>query len=303
MNNSPLNVCAIVLAFRNFIRRQWRGEFPLWLSLWGGLCLVLIVIWVLNLTLGRVEELTQRWDSAYTKAAIVVFFYGVTGSLETLWLVGAWRSSNKASPQAKSVITRFLANITIMLVSLVVFSFFVRGLVPQFENSYFDILGDPQQGARGVRLIESNKEIEVYGFISRSVTSSLGKAVAEHPGITTVRFDSPGGRVDSARNMRDLIKSRHLDTFVSGQCNSSCTIAFLGGHNRLITPTARMGFHAPGDGAAISRLASRELEEEAVAEGVTPSFAKKAYTSPKLWFPTASVLKSAGVATDITNRN
>ena len=50
-----------------------------------------------------------------------------------------------------------------------------------------------------------------------------------------------------------MIHARKLDTYVGRMCASACTIAFLAGHQRFATETARLGFHqAHGPGLSIA---------------------------------------------------
>jgi hypothetical protein len=77
------------------------------------------------------------------------------------------------------------------------------------------------------------------------VTQGLERFLNAMAGVRTVRLNSNGGRILEAHRMSDLITSRNLATFVARDCLSACTIVFLGGKERFMLPTVRLGFHQP----------------------------------------------------------
>ena len=85
-------------------------------------------------------------------------------------------------------------------------------------------------------------------------------------------LDSPGGSLDEGVRIAELLGERFTATVVpaGAECLSACAVAFMGGtfgwyeyifNMRVMHPTARVGFHAPGltisdgayDGASVMR--------------------------------------------------
>ncbi len=114
--------------------------------------------------------------------------------------------------------------------------------------------------ASGVIEADSHKKLANFIATSKDV-----------PPVRTIVFDRPGGSVSGALAMGRLIRSRGYDTalekdyqeellFNDGMrdialntvCASACSLAFLGGKNRLVDRDARYGvhqFYSKGSGA------------------------------------------------------
>jgi hypothetical protein len=75
----------------------------------------------------------------------------------------------------------------------------------------------------------------------RSKTSFLSKAI--------ISFRSDGGNVVAGIQIGESIRLKGFTTVVAGNagCASACAIAWLGGTPRLMSPEARIGFHAAYD--------------------------------------------------------
>lgn len=88
----------------------------------------------------------------------------------------------------------------------------------------------------------------------------INRKKSELPPVTVLVFDSPGGSVFGAMELGTVIRQNRLDTQQSGgyshqvefnvidivknaKCASSCTLAFVGGINRVLDPDAKFGIH------------------------------------------------------------
>jgi hypothetical protein len=103
-----------------------------------------------------------------------------------------------------------------------------------------------------------------------------------------------------------LIKARNLSTYVASDCLSACTIIFLSGTERLISPGGKLGFHQPDFPGLTSKerqeiLADQEQRLEQL--GVSPAFAHKANmaTPDDMWYPAISELVAEHVVTRVVN--
>jgi hypothetical protein len=59
-----------------------------------------------------------------------------------------------------------------------------------------------------------------------------------------VVLSSPGGNVVAAIQIGEFIRLRGWATAVLDECDSACAMIWLGGVNRVMAPTAKIGFHA-----------------------------------------------------------
>jgi hypothetical protein len=97
---------------------------------------------------------------------------------------------------------------------------------------------------------------------------------------------------------------RGLSTFVTQQCVSACTIMFLGGKQRYLQSTAKLGFHQPyfqGMTANDQRIAIAREQARLQNFGLSHAFAGRANAaSPSgMWFPEQSELLREHVVTSI----
>jgi hypothetical protein len=102
------------------------------------------------------------------------------------------------------------------------------------------------------------------------------------------------------------MRDRKLATYSATECVSACTIAFLGGERRYLSPQARLGFHSTSfgslDGKALPNL-NTEMRVTLRAKGAPSWFIEKALgTSPdSMWYPTHEELISAGVVSRVVD--
>jgi len=94
-----------------------------------------------------------------------------------------------------------------------------------------------------VDYVASNRTIEIIGPFGPGIAEKLRQVLTKHPDVEWVNLSSPGGAVTEGRRVRDLINSRHLNTYVRTVCVSACTLAFIGGAERVIHRDAVIGFH------------------------------------------------------------
>lgn len=103
------------------------------------------------------------------------------------------------------------------------------------------------------------------------------------------------------------MRGRHLTTTVDKYCDSACTLVFLAGHQRLIAPDAKLGFHQPWIvGMSSDEIAAIDQRDRRYMEGLgIPSwFIDKSYATPNdsAWYPTISELTQAGVINGVSDR-
>ena len=111
----------------------------------------------------------------------------------------------------------------------------------------------------------------------------------------------PGGRQAAAYALFDMFRKRGLATHVEGDCLSACTIAFLGGVDRSISPGGRLGFHRgsfPGLSDSDMYETNRDFRRFLLYQAkLTPQFVDRVFaTRPDdIWEPTPQELLAGRV--------
>lgn len=95
--------------------------------------------------------------------------------------------------------------------------------------------------------------IRVLGNVETGFAAELQAAIDANPAVTRVALGSAGGNVGEAVRAGRYIRQRKLDTELYNNCQSACSLVFLGGVERRIwSPYPKLGFHRiAADGAAI----------------------------------------------------
>lgn len=272
------------------LRRHWRGELPLSLSLTVGLVLAALPLGAFYAVLAVYgAEVRAPW----AMLAVLVAFHALVPVCLAWYGVGAWRAARghgawgwlaRAGVSAGAVVILAAAGLSAMLT------------VPEGWDAFRD---DPAWDPTTVRLRADGKAVLVDGPMRWSVVTQLDNLLRTHPEIRLVRVSGPGGRVSTGLELFDMIRARGLETLVTGDCSSACTDAFLAGKRRWLGPSARLGFHQGGiagsTDAAIDNAAARVYR----AAGLAPDFIQRVLTGGfGLWVPTQEELLAARAATD-----
>lgn len=288
---------------RSYIARHWRGELSLPVSYFVNGMLVgflaYVVITALAPFIGRIGTPVGVF------AAIVgIWLFALS---ITFWqVVGIWRSADRHPARGGSKGWATVAKIMVVIGILQTVHLFGTSGIPQIREGIQIVRGDISMGEHALRVLNNGTEIELAGGITVGVANEIEQLLAENPGVHTVHLNSGGGRIVEAENIRNLIEQRGLDTYVSAECLSACTIAYLGGKRRFIDADAKLGFHAgtyPGSSEGDVESINRSMVEAAVSRGVDRAFAEMAYMSEseEFWKPDNTALIAAGFVTEISN--
>lgn len=149
-----------------------------------------------------------------------------------------------------------------------------------------------------IRVLPGGSEVEISGSFSQAVPRSFAAVLAGTPQVRAVRLESPGGYVQPALAVADIIRTRGLDTYVGRFCASACTLVFLGGRHRYLAPDARLGFHQAIAPNAAQERVDTVLRRAYDAAGMPSSFIDHVLRTPSqgLWFPTRDELREAGIS-------
>jgi hypothetical protein len=186
-------------------------------------------------------------------------------------------------------------------------SVFLAKGVPQINALTTLAFGDDPLGKYQIHLLRHGTELEISGPLTFGLTNDVRRILDANTHIKVMHLNSDGGRLAEARHLRDLIRERSLTTYTATRCSSACTIAFLGGHKRLIAAEARLGFHQytfPGMDQKDLQAEYAKDRRSMVAAGVSPAFAKRAFLAPntEMWYPTPQELLQAGVITGFASK-
>jgi hypothetical protein len=145
-------------------------------------------------------------------------------------------------------------------------------------------------------------EITITGSINLKQYNAF-RDIIDVEKLRLVVLDSQGGNIFAARGFHRLIVERGLDTHVTTNCFSACTIIFIAGQNRTAAATARFGFHAYAyrhnhTGQQIN-IATEQAKDIARFKRInTPnSFITQIFNTPsdEMWHPTHADLHTANI--------
>jgi hypothetical protein len=289
---------------RNYFLRHWRGELSLPVSYWvngilGGLLIGITVAVLAVITHRQGEARPLLW--LFNLVAIWLL-----GTLLTLWqTVGVWRSAIRYRRGGKHFWGGLAQVVTVLGAAQFAYGFATVG-APQLAGIYEIVSGDARVGPHQFHILAGGQTLEFAGGITFGVADEFEHFLAAMTNVRTVRLNSHGGRILEAQKMADIIRRRNLATFVAVDCLSACTIVFLGGSQRFMLPTARLGFHQPAfrGMTASDRSAAISTEVARLQRfGLSRDFAVKANTAApaSMWYPDKDELIREHVVTRLVN--
>ena len=293
------------LRSRNYLVRHWRGELSLPMSYWlNGTVSGLVVGLVIG---GMAYLINWQGDAEPVVWLSTLIASWIFAALLTIWQsVGIWRAAIRYRQSGKD----FWGGVAQMLTvaGLLVFPYdFATVGAPQLAGIYEIVSGDARVGPHEFHVLANGQTLEFSGGITFGVTQELERFLDAMAGVRTVRLNSNGGRILEAQRMSDLISSRNLATFVARDCLSACTIVFLGGKERFMLPTARLGFHQPAfrGMTASDRRAAIATEQRRLQQrfGLSAAFAARANSAPPggMWYPDKDELMRERVVTRLVS--
>jgi hypothetical protein len=225
-------------------------------------------------------------------------------TLVSLWTAtGVWRAATAYRRTGK----RFwgaAAKATIALGALQLLYSILCVAIPQASGIYEIMAGDVRLGQHQFKVLNNGTMLDFSGGISFGTAKEFETMLKAMDNVRTVRLNSNGGRIAEAQKISDLIRARGLSTYVTQYCVSACTIAFLGGKQRFLLSTAKLGFHQPyfrGMTVNEQRIAIAREEARLQRFGLSTAFAARANAAghTDMWFPEQSELLRERVVTTI----
>ena len=175
-------------------------------------------------------------------------------------------------------------------------------------------------------LAEAEKDRE----INWDDAETLEELLRKNSDVKVLHLESYGGLTEAAQHIADVVIDYELDTYVDGECSSSCVTIFLGGEKRTLARGSWLGFHKTyWSSESMKEYYESEKEEEEwespfefsewvyadtqeqilkdfeymLERGVTPAFAIKTLRadSDDMSYPRRKELVAAGVVNDTSN--
>jgi hypothetical protein len=287
----------------NYIARHWRGQTSLGVAYWvnsvviGNLAPAALMIAMASLEAGN--ETSLRVDAVLSLLAAALLT-----ALSVWSTVGVLRSAVNHPERGGKLVWSMLAFVMVGLSLITIVIGFSR------KNS-LDGYADLWQIARGhdpipvssVEIAPDGLSVVMSGPIGTGSTERLRQVLEHAPQATTLRLDSPGGRLFEGDAIAREVRRRGLDTYAEGECSSACTLVLLAGHERLTTRAPRVGFHRashPGpNGTDVA--ASRGLMRSYREAGLSESFIDRVRMVPSsaIWYPSLDELMANAIVTGI----
>jgi hypothetical protein len=269
---------------QNYFARHWRGELSLPVSYWlngvlGGIAIG-VVIAGLGIVIARQDN--AKWLAAFDDIWLFIFPF-------TTWqAAGVWRSATRYKRSGRSFWGG--AAKTMVVIGAVQSAILATVSAPQFAGIFEIVTGDSDVGPHQFHVLANGEMLEFSGGITFGVAREMEGFLDAMSGVKTIRLNSIGGHMLEAQKMSDMIKARRLSTLVVQDCLSACTIVFLGGQQRNLLSSARLGFHQPAfrGMTTAERLGTITQEVERLQRfGLSKAFAERANDAPPsgMWFP------------------
>ena len=275
-----------------YILRHLRGELPLGISFWinyiGGVNFFALFSILLVRAAKGFDLVAQSYVALPYFLSILVVFPWV--------MVGTWRS---ASRYATSGGTRFWSWATklIILVGLYYWgNMVVNQTIPSIGVFSGIITGDKGYPPYDMLVNNHGRIIQFHGGLRAGAEREFKRKMDSSSHLRVLQIESHGGRATAGMRIGRMIRRARLVTVVSTYCESAATYLFISGEQRIVTPGAKIGFHASSGIGGSDAEDVRHFMEEA---GISTNFINKVLsTSPdQMWYPTHEEMIQAGVVT------
>lgn len=265
---------------------HWRGELP-----------VAFTILVTVIGLRILFSMAFVADSM----TIVALFIAVSVLILVWQLVGLSRCAERHIKQTGDMMM-YWASYLAMLVAVVLTGLQALDLL---AGSPPKITVESLRTRPLPKVSEDGQTVTLLGDINYALNSGLETILKQQPLIKRVELHSEGGMIYAARVLARLIERYQLNTHVSAECNSACTIVFMGGVERTLGSGAKLGFHQykfkkNHPLQAEKAVTEQEKDRQYFARrGVGTVFLEQVYQSSheSIWWPDRQTLISAGVIT------
>lgn len=220
----------------NYLLAHWRGELSLAQSYWCNNVLV-------SLGLALFQAMMLGWlNQAHLSLShllIVVASYAVIRLVVSVWqVIGTLRAAAMSDSRWAVVVNilmvlGILATVGTLPTEWTALQKIAAGASEQRRFSQYTIAPDADGQA-----------IVAKGTMGVGYADAVADAFKAHPSIQRLVLDSVGGDVDNGMQLHDFLASRpDITVEVDHVCASACTLAFIGGSQRIASTHSSFGFH------------------------------------------------------------
>lgn len=226
---------------RHWLSRHWHGQLGLLRSVLVGGFLVAALGYAASLIDGP-AEITEHYQrgSALELGRLLL----VTGTLY-VWARGVLYSAVRWVAADRSLWMAVLACLIGFFGLSAALSQVMETERQYLVTEFLTIVTDSDQKPT-VRYFAEDQRIQMVGEMGFGTTLRVRQILTMHPEARVLELKSFGGRIAEGIALRTLIVRHRLDTFVRHECMSACVAAFMGGEQRLIAESAKIGLHRAG---------------------------------------------------------
>ncbi|MDR7334767.1 hypothetical protein [Roseateles asaccharophilus] len=285
-----------------YFTRHWRGELSLARSYWVNNMLLATPL-AFGLT-GLMSWIGAKGDSLQISAITVLVGMPLLLALDVWCMVGAWRAATNYLREHGSLLWGWLARFALALGALQLLASVLFGLLPNLGEYWQMARGIDPLGQAKFVLSPDGRSLRMEGVIGMGDGERLRALLASDAarGLKRVELESPGGRVREAERMADAMKRHGQAARAVGTCASACTLVFLAGNPRHLSPEGQLGFHRASTGTynpVFEELANQQLAKTYRELGLPQSMIDKTLDTParSMWFvPRADLQAHALIA-------
>jgi plasmid stabilization system protein ParE len=287
---------------RGYFARHWHGEMSLVRAYWVNNLLVALPL-AMALT-GLMSWISVKGESLQVSAIALLLILPLLLGLDVWCIVGAWRSASNYLRENGSRLWGYLARITLALGALQLLVSVLFGLLPSLGSYWQMARGIDPIGHARFSISPDGRSLRLDGTIGMGDASRMRALLDSEAARNLRRIElvSPGGRLHEAELMAAALKPRRHEVRAVGDCASACTVVFLAGQPRQLTPGARLGFHRASTGTynpVFEELANQQLEATYRDLGLPQPLIDKTLDTPSrsMWFaPREDLLAHALIA-------
>lgn len=298
---APLSLQAKVAhAVTRYGQAHWRGEHGLLHAVFGGGGIVLLIGLALTL-IPLPGDFAEHYQIHSLIALTVIFGYVL---LQVWWGVGLWRSTHRWFAAERSL----LVGIVTASIAMTTILYTLGNLGDRDEfftaMSYATFVADLDDKPE-ITVTADGRRLLMEGVMGVGTTLRVRRLLDRHKSIEGIELSSPGGRVVEGLALARLIELRGLDTYMRRSCESACVLAFAGGRQRLVAPSAHFGLHRSG---LAKRRADDDLNatdikmrEYFLSRGVGAEFTARGLVPPmhEMWVPGLNEVLASKLATGL----
>lgn len=273
----------------SYFASHWRGEQSLVRSYW--LNNFLVAVPLAMLLTGLMSWISVKGDSLQINALVVLLGFPLLMALDVWCLVGAWRSATHYLRDHGSQLWGWLARISLVLGTLQLVASVMFGFLPSVGEFWQMARGIDPIGQATFSLSADGRSLQMSGVIGMGDGERLRTLLASDAAreLKRVELASPGGRVREAERMATALKAHKHEARAVGTCASACTLVFLAGNPRHLSPQGQLGFHRASTGTynpVFEELANQELAKTYRSLGLPETMIDKTLRTPSrsMWF-------------------